>query len=70
MALSEHSTLSVYYVDSESIAWCCLCKVISPIFEKLAAQFPEIEFRKVDVDAQDQISQEVGVRAVRVCELY
>ncbi|TCD64741.1 hypothetical protein EIP91_003663 [Steccherinum ochraceum] len=44
--------------------WCGPCRVISPIFEKLAAQFPNIEFRKVDVDAQDQISQEVGVRAM------
>lgn len=45
--------------------WCGPCKVISPIFERLAEQFPSVEFYKVDVDAAEQISQEVGIRAVR-----
>ncbi|KAG6860858.1 hypothetical protein C0995_006722 [Termitomyces sp. Mi166 len=46
--------------------WCGPCKVISPIFEKFSdlAEFAGIEFYKVDVDAQEQISQEVGVRAM------
>ncbi len=44
--------------------WCGPCKVISPIFEKFSDQFPNVEFYKVDVDAAEEISQEVGVRAV------
>ncbi|KAI0076293.1 thioredoxin [Panus rudis PR-1116 ss-1] len=44
--------------------WCGPCRVISPVFERLEEQFPGIEFRKVDVDAQPQISEEVGVRAM------
>lgn len=46
-------------------SWCGPCKVISPIFEKLATQFPNVEFYKVNVDEAEEISQEVGVRAVR-----
>lgn len=40
--------------------------MISPVFEKLSndLSFAGVEFYKVDVDEQDQISQEVGVRAV------
>ena len=45
--------------------WCGPCKVISPIFERFEAQFPSLEFYKVDVDQAEAISQEVGVRAVR-----
>ncbi|KAF9820757.1 hypothetical protein IEO21_01200 [Rhodonia placenta] len=44
--------------------WCGPCKVISPIFEKLSDQFPDLEFYKIDVDEQQEISQEVGIRAM------
>jgi thiol-disulfide isomerase/thioredoxin len=47
--------------------WCGPCKFISPIFEKLSAlqEHQGIKFYKVDVDEQEEISQEVGIRAVR-----
>jgi thioredoxin 1 len=40
--------------------------MISPMFEKFAAEAPaaKIAFYKVDVDEQEQISQEVGVKAM------
>ncbi|KAF8893714.1 putative thioredoxin [Gymnopilus junonius] len=45
--------------------WCGPCKAISPIFEKLSESAPEgVEFYKVDVDEQEQIAQEVGIRAM------
>ncbi|KIK71287.1 hypothetical protein GYMLUDRAFT_211378 [Collybiopsis luxurians FD-317 M1] len=46
--------------------WCGPCRIISPIFEKLSEQkdFENIDFYKVDVDAQSDISQEVGIRAM------
>jgi len=46
--------------------WCGPCRVISPVFEKFAQQFSTIGFYKVDVDAAQDIAQEVGVRAVSV----
>jgi thioredoxin 1 len=48
--------------------WCGPCKVISPIFETLSKKeeyAKKIKFYKVDVDEQEAISQEVGIRAVR-----
>lgn len=45
--------------------WCGPCKIISPVFENFSSQFSEVEFYKVDVDEQQDIAQEVGVRAVR-----
>ena len=44
--------------------WCGPCRVISPVFEALSDKVQGIEFLKVDVDEQQAISQEVGIRAV------
>ncbi|KAJ3543146.1 hypothetical protein NM688_g5895 [Phlebia brevispora] len=44
--------------------WCGPCKAISPIFERMEGQFPDLKFYKVDVDEAEEISQEVGVRAM------
>jgi len=43
--------------------WCGPCKMISPIFEKLS-EGKDGHFYKVDVDEQEEISQEVGIRAM------
>ncbi|KAI0327660.1 thioredoxin [Cubamyces sp. BRFM 1775] len=44
--------------------WCGPCKIISPVFEKIAEQTPGADFYKVDVDVAQDIAQEVGVRAM------
>ncbi|KAF9173484.1 hypothetical protein BGX21_003800 [Mortierella sp. AD011] len=44
--------------------WCGPCRVISPVFEKLSETNQDVEFRKVDVDEQSAISEEVGVKAM------
>ncbi|KAF9524099.1 putative thioredoxin [Crepidotus variabilis] len=52
--------------------WCGPCRAISPIFEALSNK-PELEgvgFYKVDVDAQEKISQEVGIRAMPTFKLF
>ncbi|KIJ93097.1 hypothetical protein K443DRAFT_684788 [Laccaria amethystina LaAM-08-1] len=52
--------------------WCGPCRMISPVLEKLSndPSFTGVEFYKVDVDEQDQISQEVGVRAMPTFILF
>lgn len=46
--------------------WCGPCKMISPMFEKFAAEAPadKIAFYKVDVDEQEKIAQECGITAM------
>ncbi|KAF8633607.1 hypothetical protein AX15_001395 [Amanita polypyramis BW_CC] len=52
--------------------WCGPCRVISPILEKISndPNFAGVEFYKVDVDEQGEISQEVGIRAMPTFILY
>ena len=47
--------------------WCGPCRFISPVFEKLSENeeyAQDVGFYKVDVDDQERIAQEVGIRAV------
>ncbi|THU82322.1 thioredoxin [Dendrothele bispora CBS 962.96] len=52
--------------------WCGPCRVISPIFEQFSGmeQFSGVEFYKVDVDKQTDISEEVGIKAMPTFVLY
>jgi len=46
--------------------WCGPCNVISPVFEQLSNMHinDDVEFYKVDVDAQTEIAQEAGIKAM------
>ncbi|KAJ5933467.1 thioredoxin [Penicillium verhagenii] len=46
--------------------WCGPCRAISPVFEHIStnSDYSHIEFYKVDTDANEDISQEVGIRAL------
>lgn len=41
--------------------WCGPCKMLAPIFEKVAADNPEIGFYKVNVDEAPELASEYGV---------
>ncbi|KAK8865818.1 thioredoxin [Kwoniella newhampshirensis] len=44
--------------------WCGPCKMISPHFAKLEAKFPGVKFVKVDIEEQEDIAKEVGIKAM------
>ncbi|KAM0755020.1 thioredoxin [Meredithblackwellia eburnea MCA 4105] len=50
--------------------WCGPCKAISPIFEKLESQFPNLGFYKVDVDAVEDVAAEVGIKAMPTFKFF
>ncbi|KAI1001513.1 hypothetical protein K3495_g6687 [Podosphaera aphanis] len=53
--------------------WCGPCNTISPIFEKLSANYsssPQIVFAKCDVDQASDIAQACGIAAMPTFQFY
>ncbi|KIK29985.1 hypothetical protein PISMIDRAFT_671980 [Pisolithus microcarpus 441] len=48
-----------FYAD-----WCGPCRMISPIFERLSKQFTAVRFRKVNIDQQERVSEELQIRSI------
>ena len=44
--------------------WCGPCRMISPIIEQLAAERSDVRFGKVNIDEQDALAVEFGVRSI------
>lgn len=44
--------------------WCGPCRAFGPIYEKVSDNHPEITFIKIDIDENQQIAQEAGIRSI------
>jgi thioredoxin 1 len=44
--------------------WCGPCLLFAPVFEQVARRHPDITFAKVDVDAQPELVEVLGVQAL------
>ncbi|MDR3127802.1 MAG: thioredoxin [Bifidobacteriaceae bacterium] len=45
-------------------AWCGPCQQFAPIFEKAAAKYSDIQFAKVDVDTNKELSIKNGISSI------
>lgn len=45
-------------------AWCGPCRMFAPVYEKAAAQHPDIVFAKVDTEAEQRLSGEAGITSI------
>jgi thioredoxin 1 len=44
--------------------WCPPCHMFSPVYEKVSEKHPEITFAKVDTEAEQELSQQLGVMQI------
>jgi thioredoxin 1 len=51
--------LKDFYAD-----WCGPCKTQDPILEELEGDYPDVDFEKVDVDAEQEIANQYQVRSL------
>jgi thioredoxin 1 len=52
-------TLKDFYAD-----WCGPCKTQDPILEDIEADYPDVNFEKIDVDAEQDVANEYQVRSL------
>lgn len=50
--------------------WCPPCKRIAPEFEKMAGEYPEVVFVKVDVDKNAEVASLEGIQAMPTFKFY
>lgn len=55
----EKPAIIDFYAD-----WCGPCKMVAPILEELAEEFPEIDIYKVDTEAEERLSAMFGIRSI------
>ena len=53
-----------YWVVDFWAEWCGPCKKLAPVFEELSEEMEQINFGKVDMEEQDDLGGQFGVRAL------
>ena len=56
----DSNALVVYFCAT----WCVPCKALAPTLEALVAEYPTVNFVKVDVDAVPKIPTAFGIRGI------
>jgi len=62
----EHDILVAYF----GAQWCGPCKSFSQVFAKVAADYPDVAFAKIDVDEQPDLAQEFSVQQVPAIMIF
>ena len=44
--------------------WCQPCKHLTPVIDQLRGENPSVGYQKIDIDTNQDVAQQYGVRAV------
>ncbi|MDO4733132.1 MAG: thioredoxin [Bacillota bacterium] len=50
--------------------WCGPCRMLSPIVDQLAEEYPQLKIGKVDVDAQQELAAEFEILSIPTLILF
>ena len=50
--------------------WCGPCRSFAPVFEKVAERHPDIAFAKVDIEQQQEVAQQFGIRSIPTLAIF
>ena len=57
--IGNKPTVIDFYAD-----WCAPCKTITPILEELDVELENVDFFKVDIEAQSELAQVFQIRSI------
>ncbi len=69
----KHITSQEYdaFVSNRSLAvldfyatWCGPCKMLAPVFEEVAAKYPDVAFAKVNTDEEASLAVKFGIQVI------
>ena len=63
--VKEGTILVDFYAD-----WCGPCKMVAPIVEKLAEEYPDVDFVKVNVDEAPRLAARFEVYSIPTLLLF
>jgi thioredoxin 1 len=50
--------------------WCGPCKAMKPVLQELDEDMPDVDVLKIDIDENQKVAREHGIRAVPTFKLY
>ena len=50
--------------------WCGPCKAFAPVYEKVAADHPEVTFGKVDTQREPELAASFGIRSIPTLMIF
>ncbi len=50
--------------------WCPYCRMLKPVFESIAVDYPQIRFVKVNVDEAPEVALKHGVQGIPVIKFF
>ncbi|MDX1610449.1 MAG: thioredoxin [Halofilum sp. (in: g-proteobacteria)] len=50
--------------------WCGPCKSFAPVFEKVAERHPDIAFGKLDIESEQAVAQQFGIRSIPTLAIF
>ena len=50
--------------------WCGPCRAFGPVFEKASEEHPDIVFAKVDTEAEQMLSAQLGIRSIPTLMIF
>ena len=51
-------------------SWCGPCKMFGPIFEKVAEQYPDVAFAKLNTEEQQEVAAQFNVRSIPTLAIF